>query len=117
MADIVKLRKSKDQLYFSMTEGKKYPDYHEYDIKFQPTYKRIKDGPGYINKKSQAPRYTDRILFKNNTSSEVSLNSYTSLDDVLGSDHRPVQLDFDLNLRPMRYLQIAQLTDPIFAKQ
>ncbi len=76
-----------------MTELQKYPDYHEYDINFKPTYKRNKFEPGYFNKKNQAPSYTDRILFKNNTSNQVLLNSYNSLDHVYGSDHRPVQLD------------------------
>jgi len=86
----VNLRKQYDQLHKSITELGKYPDYHEYDILFQPTYKRNKFEPGYFNKKNQAPSYTDRILFKNNTSQSVVLNGYNSLDHVLGSDHRPV---------------------------
>lgn len=73
-----------------MTTHGKYPDYHEYDINFKPTYKRNKYEPGYFNKKNQAPSYTDRILLKNNTSNEIKLNSYNSLDHVYGSDHRPV---------------------------
>lgn len=103
--EIVKLRKGLDQLYKSMNELGKYPDYTEYDINFKPTYKRIKtEKEGYFNKKNQAPSYTDRVLFKNNTSLDVKLNSYTSLESVLGSDHRPVQLDLDLSLPPKLHL-------------
>jgi len=84
------MRKELDQLHLSMTELQKYPDYHEFDINFKPTYKRSKVDTGYFNKKNQAPSYTDRVLFKNNTSNQVLLNSYNSLEHVLGSDHRPV---------------------------
>ena len=87
---LVEIRKDLDQLHKSMTELNKYPEYHEYDINFKPTYKRNKFEPGYFNKKSQAPSYTDRVLFKNNTNNQVILNSYNSLDHVYGSDHRPV---------------------------
>jgi hypothetical protein len=73
-----------------MNEFQKYPDYYEYEIRFPPTYKRNKFEAGYFNKKNQAPSYTDRILFKNNTSNPVHLHSYNSLDNVYGSDHRPV---------------------------
>ena len=87
----------------------KYPDYHEYDIKFKPTYKRSKVDESYFNKKNQAPSYTDRVLFRNNTPStaaQINLNTYNSLENVLGSDHRPVQLDLDFNLRPKLALSI-----------
>lgn len=44
----------------------------------------------YVNKKSQAPSYTDRILFKNNTSFEDKLIDFHCVDDMWGSDHRPI---------------------------
>jgi hypothetical protein len=50
-----------------MAQENKYPDYHEYDINFKPTYKRSKVDESYFNKKNQAPSYTDRVLFRNNT--------------------------------------------------
>ena len=106
---IVSMRKERDQLYKSMTNHGKYPDYKEYDINFKPSYKRNKNEPGYFNKKSQAPSYTDRILLKNNTTNEIILNSYKCLDNVYGSDHRPVQLDVNIHMKPLMYYQIAQL--------
>lgn len=114
---IVGKRKELDQLYKTMTDLEKYPDYLEQEIKFKPTYKRNKYEPGYFNKKSQAPSYTDRILFKNNTSNTVLYNSYTSLDHVHGSDHRPVQLDMDILLKPYQFLQMPDLINPALGQK
>lgn len=49
---LVEMRKDLDQLHKSMTELQKYPEYHEFDINFKPTYKRNKFEPGYFNKKN-----------------------------------------------------------------
>jgi len=67
MSNIIELRKQHDQLYMSMHQFDKYPEYEEFDINFKPTYKGNKFDDGFFNKKDQAPSYTDRILFKNNT--------------------------------------------------
>ena len=110
------LRKNLDQLYKSMNELGKYPDYIEYDINFKPTYKREKfEKDKYFNKKNQAPSYTDRVLFKNNTATPVTRNAYRSLEEVLGSDHRPVMLDININLKPLQYLNVPSLLNPMFA--
>ena len=74
----------------------KYPGYEEPKINFFPTYKRHEQDNTYINKKSQAPSYCDRILFKNNTSLPHVINYYGSNDSVFGSDHRPVVLSMTL---------------------
>jgi hypothetical protein len=50
------------------------------------------DDNEYKNKKSQAPSYCDRILFKNNTAGEQNIHFYTCNDEIMGSDHRPVYL-------------------------
>jgi len=39
------------------------------------------------------------------------LIKYDSLENVYGSDHRPIILDLELNLRPMRYLNLNKLKD------
>ena len=70
----------------------KYPHYQEPKINFFPTYKRNDQDNGYVNKKSQAPSYCDRILFKNNTSNRHQVISYGCNDNIFGSDHRPVSL-------------------------
>jgi len=54
----------------------------------------------YKNKKNQAPSYCDRILFKNNTVYPYTINIYGCLDNLFGSDHRPVYLS--LNIKAAR---------------
>ena len=44
----------------------------------------------YKEKKNQAPSYTDRILFKNNSNLKFCDDYYKCLHNVYGSDHRPV---------------------------
>ena len=44
----------------------------------------------YIDKKNQAPSYTDRVLYKNNSSLMTEQTAYKCLHHVIGSDHRPV---------------------------
>ena len=76
-----------------------YPGYEEPPITFLPTYKRGRQNNTYVNKKNQAPSYTDRILVRNNTSHETEMKKYDVLDTVFGSDHRPVVLELVINLR------------------
>ena len=77
----------------------KYPYYQEPKINFKPTYKRNMEDNEYKNKKNQAPSYCDRILFKNNTANEIQFNYYTCIDDIYGSDHRPVVLSLRIKQR------------------
>ena len=78
----------------------RYPFYLEPKvIQFLPTYKRNHNDNWYKNKKSQAPSYCDRILFKNNTIYPCNVNYYKCLDHVFGSDHRPVLLSLNLSQR------------------
>ena len=90
----------------------KYPLYQEFDIDFMPSYKRNRTDNGYFNKKNQAPSYTDRILIRNNTDQVVRPNSYDCLDEVYGSDHRPVILDLTLELAHQRFMAFDRLIDP-----
>lgn len=57
-----------DQLKLAMSQGF-YPNYKEMDINFLPSYKMSSTKQGeYVNKRDQAPSYTDRVMYKNNTS-------------------------------------------------
>ena len=64
----------------SNLENNYYSGYEEGTIKFLPTYKRGRQINQYVDRKNQAPSYTDRILFKNNTSHETELKKYDVLD-------------------------------------
>ncbi|KAL5071979.1 hypothetical protein RYX36_022866, partial [Vicia faba] len=49
----------------------------------------------------RVPAWTDRILFKIEDSDniEVTLHSYESLNQIYGSDHKPVKAHICLRLR------------------
>ena len=85
----------RDQLTISRSEGN-YPSYTESGINFLPSYKMSSEFDAYIDKKNQAPSYTDRILYKNNSSLTIEENYYKCLHNVFGSDHRPVQLSLTI---------------------
>ena len=112
MHDILVLRKSLDQLHKAMSHYGKYPGYAEGDIRFLPTYKRSKVDSGFFNKKNQSPSYTDRVIYKNNTPIPIITNNYTSLEEVYGSDHRPVIFDFEMQLKPVRYMNLEKIINP-----
>ena len=95
----------------------RYPFYKEQQkITFFPTYKRNQTDNYYKNKKSQAPSYCDRILFKNNTSQACKLNYYKCLDLVYGSDHRPVVLSISINQKLIQQNQAPFEFENIFKK-
>jgi len=89
-----------DQLFKTMRseDNPSYPGFDEPPVTFLPTYKRDRNDNFYVNKKNQAPSYTDRILLRNNTTYETEVHKYDVLDNVFGSDHRPVVLDCSINL-------------------
>lgn len=81
-----------------------------------PTYKRNKADSGYFNKKNQAPSYTDRIMFKNNTSTQkIQVLAYNSEENIFGSDHRPVILDVQIGTLLKQYVDRQLLMDPLKA--
>jgi len=80
-----------EQLSIARNNGL-YPGYQEPPMDWMPTYKCNFTDHGYADKKDQAPSYTDRVLFRNNTSQKVDIK-YSCLHNVFGSDHRPVVMD------------------------
>ena len=112
IGDILTLREGLDQMHRAMIEYGKFPGYIEPPIHFKPTYKRSKVDEAFFNKKNQAPSYTDRIIYKNNTTQRIKVNKYTSLEGVLGSDHRPVILDVEIESKQLRYMSRDLLLNP-----
>lgn len=64
---------------------------------------------GFKNKKNQAPSYTDRVLFKNNTCQPHNFIEYGMVDNVWGSDHRPVFIDQTVSVKPLSCMIENQL--------
>jgi hypothetical protein len=105
---------SYDELYEHRHEHGRFPGYHEEPIDFMPTYKRhSKNNDVYINKNEQCPSFTDRIVLKqNDKNSKITYNEYTSRDNIFGSDHRPVFLDFTVELSPEEMVESSLLLNP-----
>jgi len=81
-------------------------------LTFKPTYKLNKESDEYDSgPKKRVPSYTDRVLFKfrggggggkrsegGGGSGGILLRSYSSIESVKTSDHRPVVAQFDVSL-------------------
>lgn len=100
-----------EQFFQSQKEGN-FPGYVEPKISFRPSYKLEFRDDRYKEKKNQAPSYTDRVLFKNNSSLDVTMDHYTCLHGVYGSDHRPVQQVVSIhNFGQPQFAEIPKLLD------
>eukprot|EP01060_Flectonema_neradi_P029908 TRINITY_DN4247_c1_g1_i1.p1 TRINITY_DN4247_c1_g1~~TRINITY_DN4247_c1_g1_i1.p1 ORF type:complete len:434 (+),score=78.33 TRINITY_DN4247_c1_g1_i1:45-1346(+) len=86
-----------DQLGIEIRKGTVFPKFCEGTITFPPTYKYLKDSDEYEDKKRRNPSWTDRILFKVTKRRQpigVSVCSYTAVQNMRESDHRPVRGEF-----------------------
>lgn len=104
-----------DQLTVSRKDGKIFEGYVEGNINFPPTYKYDMNSDDYdTSEKNRIPAYTDRILFKrNSTNPKVTYDPsnygkivYYGRAELKSSDHRPVsaviQVDVDTVIEDRR---------------
>ncbi|XP_058725251.1 type IV inositol polyphosphate 5-phosphatase 11 [Vicia villosa] len=94
-----------DQLLQQAGEGQIFNGFCEGTLTFKPTYKYNKGSSNYdTSYKVRVPAWTDRILFKIEDSDnvEATLHSYESLDQIYGSDHKPVKAHICLRLRQLQ---------------
>ena len=83
----------------------KHPDefsFEESPINFPPTYKFDVNTSNYdTSSKKRIPSYTDRIIFKENisTDSKCICIEYSSISDIMISDHKPVYGLFTLKVK------------------
>jgi len=91
-----------------------FAGYDEMEIKFMPTYKTKLDKAGeYWGKENHAPSFTDRILVKNNSSQDIEFLKYISRDEILGSDHRPVNLVFKVQQKQLEHVDTLRFLSPL----
>uniref|UniRef100_E2J7A4 Salivary inositol polyphosphate 5-phosphatase n=1 Tax=Triatoma matogrossensis TaxID=162370 RepID=E2J7A4_9HEMI len=76
-------------------KGSVFTDFTEKEIKFAPTFK-LKKGKGEY-KLERRPAWTDRVLWKSDTSKKITSTLYTSVTSYRESDHYPVQAQFFIN--------------------
>lgn len=90
---------SKDQLLQEAGRGEIFKGYSEGTLGFKPTYKYNVGSSNYdTSQKERIPAWTDRILYKIQDTNNIQavLHSYDSVDQVNGSDHKPVKADLCL---------------------
>ncbi|ESQ30861.1 hypothetical protein EUTSA_v10011683mg [Eutrema salsugineum] len=90
---------SKDQLLQEAERGEIFKGYCEGTLGFKPTYKYNVGSSNYdTSNKVRVPAWTDRILYKIQDTENIkaTLHSYDSMDQVNGSDHKPVKADLCL---------------------
>nr|ABR27940.1 salivary inositol polyphosphate 5-phosphatase [Triatoma infestans] len=85
----------KDELTDSKNKGSVFTGFTEESIKFAPTFK-LKKGKGEY-KLERRPAWTDRVLYKSETSKKITPTLYKSVTSYKGSDHYPVQAQFSIN--------------------
>ncbi len=78
--DNLQLLLAKDQLIKQKQKNQVFYNYQEPEIRFYPTYRRIKGTDEYSNKKNQSPSWCDRIMVKTNR--DIDLNYYDSISNV-----------------------------------
>lgn len=88
----------KDQLHLARSSGKAFDGFEEATISFPPTYQYERGKNEYSTKKMRVPSYTDRILWKSLPGLTTTARSYTSVESIQTSDHRPVVGVFDVSL-------------------
>lgn len=104
-----------DQLNIEMRNGKVFNGFREAGISFAPTFKYDEGVPGLAfdsSEKRRVPAYCDRVLFRGSSASRgndvvspsngdgirIQPAEYTSCQDVLESDHKPVRCVFSIRL-------------------
>lgn len=74
-----------DQLVREKQDNTSFTQLHEADVKFPPTYRRLRDSnDDYSNKKNQSPSYTDRVLYYTKPHYRLVVDKYTSLENQFG---------------------------------
>uniref|UniRef100_A0A915HL15 Inositol polyphosphate-related phosphatase domain-containing protein n=1 Tax=Romanomermis culicivorax TaxID=13658 RepID=A0A915HL15_ROMCU len=103
-----------DQLNRCRVSGRAFSEFHEFEVKFLPTYK-LSIGKDSIYDKRRVPSYCDRILYKlehscnefDDLSSKCEPLFYDSIKSLNCSDHLPVVAAF--NVKVFSYIPLAEV--------
>lgn len=114
-----KLLTQYDQLLAQMNAQLAFAGFREGAIRFAPTYRWERKENVFSNKKFQAPSWTDRVLWHSLPGlADLTLDTYSSAPNVMGSDHRPVFAAFTLQCRaPYTARLPSKTTTPIRLRQ
>ncbi|RGB24348.1 Endonuclease/exonuclease/phosphatase [Rhizophagus diaphanus] len=91
-----------DQLNIEKRKGQAFNGFQEGEINFPPTYKYYV-GSTEFNSSKRIPGWCDRILYFSSRIESIKLNNYTSNNDYITSDHKPVSALFTINYESLDY--------------
>ena len=83
-------------------EVKNKQNFKEGVINFMPTYKFKKNSNEYDY--SRIPGWTDRILYKSKRYYDIMLCEYSSIKNIIFSDHKPVYAVFKINFKDQKFI-------------
>lgn len=112
-----------DQLNTEKSNGRIFQGFCEGELRFRPTYKYTilkEEEQGAASstyqaasaKKARMPAYCDRVLYRIRDQSrvtKVNLHTYTDVQTVTTSDHRPVVAIFDIVTNPVGWGSMTSL--------
>jgi hypothetical protein len=90
-----------DQLSQERKKETVFTGFAEWDVRFRPTYRRMRNtNLTWSNKNDQSPSWCDRIMYRSRSGYLLELQEYYSVEEQMGSDHKPVcglfKLEFKL---------------------
>jgi endonuclease/exonuclease/phosphatase family metal-dependent hydrolase len=100
-----------DQLSEQLVQGRAFPGFREFPIRFHPTYKYDNNSTQYdSSEKNRIPAWTDRVLVSGQS---VNITHYERSELML-SDHRPVKalLELDVSLNNVYKLAYMNIYIP-----
>jgi phosphatidylinositol-bisphosphatase len=86
-----------DQLNSEKRKNEVFNGFQEGEIKFPPTYKYYVGSTKSFNHSKRIPGWCDRILYFSSCIESIKLHQYTSNNDYITSDHKPVSALFTIN--------------------
>ncbi|CDK26474.1 unnamed protein product [Kuraishia capsulata CBS 1993] len=107
-----------DQLNMQMAAGESFPYFDEMEITFPPTYKFDNGTSTYdSSEKQRIPAWTDRVLSFNSFKRIMKQTSYSSAQDIVFSDHRPVFATFTVTTNLVKEDIKSQLSKQLYEQR
>ena len=98
-----------DQLNEQRRLGAAFSEFSEGPIEWAPTYRYDAGTNTYdTSEKQRKPSYTDRVLFKTSTATDLKLLEYNR-SNLMQSDHKPVFAVFRARVREVRQADYARV--------
>jgi hypothetical protein len=113
-----------DQLTISRARGTAFAEFDEASIEFRPTYKFDAGTSTYdTSEKQRVPAWCDRVLHARPSQREgggsrsLAVNGYGCTEQLMASDHKPVQASFTLEVLVPQRLELPRLRSEFLRRE